>query len=218
MSKKPQTEREYHKSHWMRKKEAVLRKLMREIQRRRSREKPQTIGKACQIISKRLARKPAKLSRGRAYSPSVSTLYRHYADWRKGEQFAKLYPRYRPAKRKARDEIVPYLLEKMIEADTNADAYSEVEKEWRAGFLIPGIGRLRDRLQPDETKALPVNLQSLAGHRFTADELQEIQKIHNARRQIARSSALLRSKVPERLGFAPIKTNRFSLSGERSPK
>ncbi|PXA04339.1 hypothetical protein DDZ13_07345 [Coraliomargarita sinensis] len=183
----------------MRRKEQHLERLMREIQKHLTGKKPKTIGAACKLVSKRLKKKPLDLGGGRSYTPSVSTLYRHYSGWRRGPQFAKLYPRYRNPKQRAKDEVVPYLLSKLLEFQRNVDAFADIEEEWASGLAIPGIGRLRDKLQADETKAFPVNLNSLTGHRFTSEELAQIQSIHRAKREIERRSARLKRSVCARL-------------------
>ncbi len=195
------TTRRYSKAHWMKKKEEHLKRIMLEIQERVISGKSKNVSQAIQFVSRRAQKNPLQLRANRTYSPSVSTLTRHYAAWRKGPQFAKLYPRYRPGRQKAKDEVVPYLLDKLLNANMNIDAYAEIQAEWEAGFMIPGVGSLRARLMAGENKALPIDLSGLTSHRFSPEEHAEIQAIHKARREIERRSTKLKRDVCYRLGL-----------------
>jgi hypothetical protein len=197
--------RRYSKAHWMKKKETHLRRIMLQIQNRLDTGKSKTIEHACRLISRRVQRKPLLLAKGRPlYSPSFSTIRRHFADWSKGERHAKLHPRYVPGIKKAGDEIVPYLLRKLLEAETSEDAFNEIFQDWDAGLNIPGLGNIQQRVNARESKAFPIDLRNLTGHRFTTEELAEVQAIYKAKREIKRLSAKLLRRVPKRLGLEPI--------------
>ncbi|MGB0742939.1 MAG: hypothetical protein ACPGSB_00300 [Opitutales bacterium] len=192
--------RRCHKSRWIRKKEAVLTKIMREIHKRCTGEKRQTIGKACRIIAKRYANKPADLGKERPpYSPSATTLQRQYSRWKLGPEFSTLSPNYKSGTSKVTVQFIIYLTEKLLNAESNVQAYNEIEEEWAAGFRIPGLGSLHPVLMPHQARSFPLHLASATTHHLTAEERQEIHEIRRMRRELQRRVVKLQGNLKQRL-------------------